>query len=221
MKLTLGGIANSAVLTEHLTSLYIPLASTLSLSHSRPPVIESMSIVDLSSLSLRNLWTLRSHLAGASKLNSAYFPETLGTLVLVNTPYFFGTIWGFIEKWFDKGTREKIVVLDAGQLKSGKFKDLVDKKDLPKVYGGELDWTYFDQPNLDEGFKKLIGREALPDGPARWDGEKLVLARKTQLEEQGQGGGAEGAPQQNGAAGKEEGREEGANGAAAAAAAEA
>lgn len=152
------------------------MASTLNQQRGGGPVTESMSIVDLSGLSFRTLWTLRSHLGSASKLNSAHFPETLGTLVLVNTPSFFSTIWSWIQAWFDKGTREKIVILSGEEMRAGKFKELVEPEDLPVGYGGELEWTYFDQPDLDEGFKELLGVQEMPDAPCRWNGERLVMA---------------------------------------------
>ena len=47
---------------------------------------------------------------------------------------------------------------------------LIDPKDLPKVYGGELDWKFEDEPALDEAAKGVLGE--MPKGPAVFeDGE--------------------------------------------------
>jgi hypothetical protein len=44
-----------------------------------------------------------------------------------------------------------------------KLQEIIDAKDLPKVYGGELDWKYEDAPSLDEDARKALGE--MPKGP--------------------------------------------------------
>lgn len=44
------------------------------------------------------------------------------------------------------------------------LRTLIDPKDLPKPYGGELDWKFEDEPVLDDATKDLIGE--MPKGPA-------------------------------------------------------
>ena len=64
--------------------------------------------------------------------------------------------------WFDEGTRNKIYVLgrDAGPT----LCTLIDAQNLPKAYGGELEWTFEDEPSLDEDARKAVSGE-MPRGP--------------------------------------------------------
>jgi len=107
------------------------------------------------------MWVLRSHLQQASTLATANYPETLNTIAIVNSPAFFPTIWGWIKNWFDEGTRNKIHVL--GRDPATTLRALINKQDLPKPYGGELEWTFQDEPNLDADAKLVI--EEMPKGP--------------------------------------------------------
>lgn len=110
---------------------------------------------------MTSLWRLRSHLQESSQLATSNYPETLHIVAVVNSPSFFPTIWGWIKGWFDEKTRSKIFVLgkDPGQ----KLREIVNAKDLPKGYGGELDWRYEDEPMLDEDTQKVLGK--MPRGP--------------------------------------------------------
>lgn len=176
-----------AILTELMNRLWLPMASFL-LAKEHPVeqadinvnpriISEVTSIVDLDGASLSTMWTLRNHLKQASVLNSAHYPETLGTLALVNVPGFFTTIWGWIQKWFDEGTRNKMFIVDGNQLKQGKLHEIIHPFDLPKVYGGELEWKYEDEPNLEKEIISLFGGETkqMPKGPAEWKNGELVL----------------------------------------------
>lgn len=72
------------------------------------------------------------------------------------------------QPWFDEGTRRKVHVL--GKDPGPTLRTLIDPKDLPKPYGGELEWTFADEPVLDDEAKALIGE--MPKGPALFeDGE--------------------------------------------------
>ena len=74
-------------------------------------------------------------------------------------------MWGWIKGWFDEYTREKIVILgkttNAGV--SETIRTSIDAKDLPKMYGGELEWVFEDGPKLDEAAKGVLGE--MPRGP--------------------------------------------------------
>ncbi|KAI9064652.1 CRAL/TRIO domain-containing protein [Trametes sanguinea] len=112
-------------------------------------------------VSLPALWQLRAHLQEASALATANYPETLSTIAVVNSPAFFPTVWGWIKPWFDEGTRRKVHVL--GRDPGPTLRTLIDPKDLPKPYGGELDWKFEDEPALDDAAKAVIGE--MPKGP--------------------------------------------------------
>lgn len=48
----------------------------------------------------------------------------------------------------------------------------MDLKDIPKVYGGELDWTFFEEPAWDDEILKICqwrnGHTTFPLGPLYW-----------------------------------------------------
>lgn len=67
-----------------------------------------------------------------------------------------------MQNWFDEGTRSKVHVLgnNPGEI----LRTLIDGGDLPKMYGGDLDWKYEDEPSLDDDARNCIGD--MPKGPA-------------------------------------------------------
>jgi len=140
-----------------MTHFVTPLCSHLK----QNPIYSTTSIIDLEQVSLGSLWSLRSHLQEASTLATANYPETLHRIAVVNSPSFFPTIWGWIKNWFDEGTRNKIHVLgkDPGPV----LRNLINSKDLPKAYGGELEWKFEDNPSLDDEAKEVITE--MPKGP--------------------------------------------------------
>ncbi|KAF8879486.1 CRAL-TRIO domain-containing protein [Infundibulicybe gibba] len=148
-------------LYEFITRFSLPLCTHLPHPESTTPITNTTSIVDLSDVSFMSLWSLRSHLGEASRLASDNYPETLCSVVVVNAPSFFPTVWGWIKGWFDPHTRSKIHVL-SNDLSS--LHELVHMPDLPKVYGGELEWTFEDEPSLDKDASEVLGG-VMPRGP--------------------------------------------------------
>lgn len=142
------------------------------------PMSEVTSIIDFDGASIGQMWALRNHLKHATLLATAHYPETLGTMALINTPSIFSMIWGWIQKWFDEGSRQKMFVLgNIGKDAQGQeMSKIIAPADLPRVYGGELDWTYEDEPALDEDLRQAIRRDTLPKGPIEWkDGHMIIL----------------------------------------------
>lgn len=91
---------------------------------------------------------------------------------IVNAPPFFGTVWGWIKKWFDPVTTAKITVLPGNLSKDElrqKLEAYIAPENLPKQYGGELEWEYGNYPLVDPEIGGLIGEDTLADGgPVRW-----------------------------------------------------
>lgn len=77
------------------------------------PVSSTVTIVDVSNVSLARFWALRSHMQRASVLASANYAETLGRIYLVGAPSFFSVVWGWIKSWFDPGTVRPLPVHPA------------------------------------------------------------------------------------------------------------
>ncbi|KAG6819667.1 hypothetical protein H0H93_009747 [Arthromyces matolae] len=149
-------------LYEFMVRFAFPLCSHLPHPNSTTPITSTTTIIDLEHVSIGSMWHLRSHLAEASRLATANYPETLNTVAIVNSPPFFSTIWGWIKGWFDEGTRRKIHVL--GKDPGPTLRDLIHAHDLPKPYGGDLEWKFDDEPNLDDDAKAALGG-ATPKGP--------------------------------------------------------
>ncbi|KAI1793227.1 CRAL/TRIO domain-containing protein [Ganoderma leucocontextum] len=161
-------------LHEFMTRFVLRLCSHLPRHVEPTPISSVTTIIDLADVSLSLLWSLRSHLQEASTLATANYPETLSTIVVVNTPSFFPTVWGWIKPWFDEGTRRKVHVL--GKDSGPALRTFIDPQDLPKVYGGELEWKFEDQPILDDAIKGVITE--MPKGPVDFEDGKVVRPRR-------------------------------------------
>ncbi|KXN83114.1 Sec14 cytosolic factor [Leucoagaricus sp. SymC.cos] len=157
------------VLYELMARFSLPLCTALPHPSSPTPISSTTSIIDLEGVSLGAMWRLRNHLQEASRLATANYPETLGTIAVVNSPSFFPTIWGWIKGWFDEGTRNKIHVL--GKEPGPRLLEIINSEDLPKPYGGALDWKYEDEPKLDDTARELI--QEMPKGPVIFEHGKV------------------------------------------------
>ncbi|KAJ7644376.1 CRAL/TRIO domain-containing protein [Roridomyces roridus] len=151
-------------LYELMTRFIFPLCTHLPHPTHPTPISCVVTIIDLQNISLGSMWSLRGHLAESAKLATANYPETLSTIAVVNAPAFFPTIWGWIKGWFDQGTRNKIHIL--GKNPAETLLTLIDAENLPKQYGGTLEWSFFSEPNLDDVTKEALGGGELPKGPA-------------------------------------------------------
>lgn len=148
-------------LYETMTRFVLNMCSALPHPNASTPISSVTTIIDLGDVSLGTLWGLRGHLQEASGLATANYPETLHTIAVVNSPSFFPTVWGWVKGWFDEGTQRKVHVL--GKDPGPTLRTLVDAKNLPRPYGGELEWKFEDEPALDDDAKQLIGE--MPKGP--------------------------------------------------------
>ncbi|KAG8918482.1 hypothetical protein FRC02_002339 [Tulasnella sp. 418] len=160
------------VLYELMTRLMFGLCSSLPNPSYPTPITGTASIIDLEGVSFSLMWGLRNHLQQASELANQNYPETLGVVFVVNAPSFFGTVWGWAKGWFDEATRRKIHILSKSS--ENTLQEYIDKENIPKEYGGDLDWTFPEEPNLDEPAKKALA--SIGGGPPRgpyvwWEGE--------------------------------------------------
>ncbi|KAJ5635465.1 CRAL/TRIO domain-containing protein [Penicillium longicatenatum] len=142
-------------LYENLLQFVFPLLSELPQPDSKQTISSSTHIVDISNVSVFQFWNIRKYLQEASKIATAHYPETLGKVFVIGAPAFFKSVWEAISQWFDLATRSKIFVLSASETKSFLLSNIA-ASDLPKEYGGELEWKWQDQPNLDESTRHLV-----------------------------------------------------------------
>lgn len=107
----------------------------------------------------------------ASTLATAHYPETLDRIFIIGAPSFFPTVWGWIKKWFDPITTSKIFIIAAADVKTT-LESFIEPANIPKKYGGELEFEFGDFPNLDPAINSIAqwedGVTDLPHGPIRW-----------------------------------------------------
>lgn len=172
-------------LYENLTCFVQPLSSQCTdRENAETPITLSTNIVDVSHVSLMQFWNLKSHMQAASQLATAHYPETLDRIFLIGAPVFFSTVWGWVKRWFDPNTVSKIFILSPSE-ELTTLETYIDRKNIPKKYGGELEWDYFDEPAFydDPEFARIMkwenGITRLPPGPMYWrpveDGKRLEL----------------------------------------------
>ncbi|EON98857.1 putative sec14 cytosolic factor protein [Phaeoacremonium minimum UCRPA7] len=159
-------------LYENLTRFVQPLCTELTdRDNARTPITLSTNIVDVSGVSLRQFWNLKGHMQAASQLATAHYPETLDRIFILGAPMFFSTVWGWIKRWFDPITVSKIFILGHHETKAV-LESFIDPKNIPKHYGGELDFKWGEMPNLDPAIRDLAtwenGYTEFPKGPVYW-----------------------------------------------------
>ena len=136
-----------------------PDSSPANTLRTRDQICSVSTIIDLSSVSLTQLWGVRGHLQQSSTLGTENYPETIDSIFVVNSPAFFPAVWGWIQGWFDVGTRNKIKILgnpmkDRATLNA--LTSFIAPENLPRAYGGELDWQTGQSPALDEPARRWL-----------------------------------------------------------------
>lgn len=88
---------------------------------------------------------------------------------MVGAPYFFPTIWSLVTRWFDPATTRKIFVLQTSQA-TATLTQFIELENLPKRFGGKLDWEMGMHPIPDVETKGMVGRlgETWIEGPIRY-----------------------------------------------------
>lgn len=131
----------------------------------------------------------------ASTLATAHYPETLDRIFIIGAPAFFPTVWGWVKRWFDPITVSKIFILSQANLLPT-LKQYIDIDNIPKKYGGNLDFEWGQMPNLDPVIEAAIkwenpvvqnGKNTFPIGPIAWEnGENGALKAVAVGHENGQ-----------------------------------
>jgi hypothetical protein len=112
----------------------------------------------------------------ASLLATAHYPETLDRIFLIGAPSFFPTVWGWVKRWFDPITVSKIFILSASEVKPTLLQ-YMDEENIPKKYGGKLDFKFGDMPMLEPAIADSLdwsdetrkgGFRSFPTGPIKW-----------------------------------------------------
>ncbi|KAF2752068.1 CRAL/TRIO domain-containing protein [Sporormia fimetaria CBS 119925] len=175
-------------LYESLIGFVQPLCSAITRKHPETPISQSNNIVDISGVGLKQFWNLKSHMQDASTLATAHYPETLDRIFIIGAPAFFPTVWGWIKRWFDPITVSKIFILSSTDV-FPTLSQYIDPANIPKKYGGALDFKWGDLPHLEPAIESAIewinphtqdGRKTVPVGPITWekhaDGSMTAIA---------------------------------------------
>lgn len=132
----------------------------------------STNIVDISGVGLKQFWNLKGHMQAASQLATAHYPETLDRIFIVGAPGFFSTVWEWVKRWFDPITVSKIFVLSPQEVKPT-LEAYIEPCNIPKKYGGELDFSFGQLGIPDPSWEGVVqwedGFNQFPTGPLLWE----------------------------------------------------
>ncbi|KAL3420018.1 CRAL/TRIO domain-containing protein [Phlyctema vagabunda] len=176
-------------LYENLTRFVMPLCTAMGdREWAKTPITQSNNIVDISGVGLKQFWNLRTHMQDASTLATAHYPETLDRIFIIGAPSFFPTVWGWVKKWFDPITTSKIFILSASDTKKT-LESFIDPANIPKKYGGQLEFEFGDMPVLDaaafgENIKWNGDLKDFPHGPMYWINKKGEKVEGMEVEEE-------------------------------------
>ncbi|KAF2144392.1 uncharacterized protein K452DRAFT_245186 [Aplosporella prunicola CBS 121167] len=165
-------------LYENLTRFVMPLCSAIpDRAHPETPISQSNNIVDISNVGLKQFWNLKGHMQDASQLATAHYPETLDRIFIIGAPSFFPTVWSWVKRWFDPITVSKIFILSKSNMKET-LEQYIDSENIPKKYGGKLDYEFGMMPIIEPAIEKNLafetpnmqsGKKTIPTGPIRWE----------------------------------------------------
>jgi len=128
---------------------------------------------------LSQWWALKSHIQAASVLTTDHYPDILDKTFVVGAPSFFSVVFGWVKRWFGESVVGRIYIVADKDVKDV-LRGVVDSKDLPIQYGGDLNWEY-GKVEMDEDVRTAVqsdGRKDWIEGPCYWeDGKRKAAGR--------------------------------------------
>ncbi|XP_032241405.2 SEC14 cytosolic factor [Nematostella vectensis] len=122
------------VIRRHIWNCEYQIARMAELSQNSDTVVETMvHIHDMTgaSIVLRKALNIFKRLA---KLDQDHYPERMGKIFIVNTPWVFPVLWKIARVFLDPKTRSKCVVLKSSE--NPKLLNYFYAADLPEEFGG-------------------------------------------------------------------------------------
>ncbi|CAO1618315.1 unnamed protein product [Sympodiomycopsis kandeliae] len=95
---------------------------------------DNLMILDVNGLGMTTFWNFRGQLQQLLSILDTNFPELSGRVQIINAPWLFSTIWGYIKGWLPPATVDKIDI-QGSDYKNTLLK-FVEPQDLPKQMGG-------------------------------------------------------------------------------------
>lgn len=102
-------------------------------------IVATTSILDMSGMSMKVASAeARAFVKRCAAIDSAYYPETMGTMLIINAPSVFTMAWAMVKGFLDERTVAKIQILGGPSSWQPKLEALVDRDKIPVEYGGTL-----------------------------------------------------------------------------------
>jgi hypothetical protein len=138
-----------SILSREIFSLRYQHASQLASKEiTQCVVVNDMKGLTIS-LDFESIWYIKQVLA----IDSAYYPERLYRLYLVNCPWYFPAIFSIFSPLIDQRTRNKFRVLGGNYL--SELEELIDPSVIPTDFGGPCDSVKWDiRPTHESGGSK-------------------------------------------------------------------
>ncbi|KOS18088.1 Sec14 cytosolic factor [Escovopsis weberi] len=92
------------------------------------------TIMDFKGVGISKASQVYGYVKKASVISQNYYPERLGKLYLINTPWGFSAVWSVVSGWLDPVTVSKIKVLGSSYQKE--LLAQIAPENLPKTFGG-------------------------------------------------------------------------------------
>lgn len=91
-------------------------------------------VMDLKHIPFSPDWSAMRTVQRIAETDQEYYPETLGTILVINAPIYFTCIWSVIKPWLDALIVEKIHIVGANYLPV--LKEFINEDQIPEEYGG-------------------------------------------------------------------------------------
>ncbi|KJZ77290.1 Sec14 cytosolic factor [Hirsutella minnesotensis 3608] len=154
-------LTNLAVEYERLADPRLPACS-----RKADKLLETCcTIMDLKGVGISKMTQVYDYVKKVSVISQNYYPERLGKLYVINSPWGFATVWSVVKGWLDPVTTAKIQILGSGY-KTDLLKQ-VPAENLPKAFGGTCECAGGCE-NSDAG----PWREPEWTKPAKWEKNK-------------------------------------------------
>lgn len=121
------------------------------------------------------------HLQALFSLSCSHYPEKIARMFFVGASSTFSLIWSYGKLWLDAASAAKMAILRPAEVKAA-LEAVIDPRNIPIKYGGELDFSHGQPPCLDPAIYSALdwepGHDSIPAGPLVWedtdDGEHMA-----------------------------------------------
>jgi hypothetical protein len=98
------------------------------------PINKQVVVMDLKGLPMAPEWAALKNLHRVINTDQDFFPESLGTILVINAPVYFTVIWAVVRPWLDPNVLEKVQILGGNYLET--LRRFIDDKYIPSELGG-------------------------------------------------------------------------------------